>query len=274
MTTNTRQRPLIIAHRGASAVASENTMAAFKRAMVLGADGIELDVRLTRDGVPVVIHDASLRRTGLREGAIARMTSTELADVDVGTWFTRAHPALQKNDFSDERIPTLDNVLDLFANAGPYKDLLIYVEIKADREKALRPDLISSVADLIIRRKMVKRVVVVSFELSVIESIKRFDASIRAGALFSPKQTVALKTSRNIIAAAIDAGADEILLHKLIARPRLVDRAHQQSLPVLVWTVDDPSWIRRHQNLDLHALITNNPALFTGPRQTTVANEG
>ena len=58
-------------------------MAAFKRAMVLGADGIELDVRLTRDGVPVVIHDASLRRTGLREGAIARITSTELADVDV-----------------------------------------------------------------------------------------------------------------------------------------------------------------------------------------------
>ena len=81
--------PLIIGHRGASADAPENTMAAFREAIAVGADGIEFDVRLTRDGVPVVIHDSTLRRTGGLPQRIAEITQSELATIDVGSWFAR-----------------------------------------------------------------------------------------------------------------------------------------------------------------------------------------
>ncbi|HET6851924.1 MAG TPA: glycerophosphodiester phosphodiesterase family protein, partial [Pyrinomonadaceae bacterium] len=81
--------PLIIGHRGASAVAPENTIAAFKEAIAVGADGVEFDVRLTRDRVPVVIHDSTLRRTAGLQRRVADLTWAELEQVDVGSWFDR-----------------------------------------------------------------------------------------------------------------------------------------------------------------------------------------
>ena len=102
--------PLIIGHRGASALAPENTLAAFARALDDGADGIELDVRLAKDGVPVVIHDATLRRTGLTSGEVAQMTSEQLANVNVGSWFNRAHPTLAREEYEQQRVPTLADV--------------------------------------------------------------------------------------------------------------------------------------------------------------------
>src|SRR5215208_2524413 len=82
--------PLIIGHRGASAVAPENTMAAFREAIATGADGIEFDVRLTRDGVPVIIHDSTLRRTGGLQRRVSDLAASELEQVDVGSWFAPA----------------------------------------------------------------------------------------------------------------------------------------------------------------------------------------
>src|SRR5258707_15421788 len=106
--------PLIIGHRGASALAPENTLVAFERALADGAAGVELDVRLASDGVPVVIHDPTLRRTGLREGVVAKMRSRELREVEVGTWFNRAHPQISQSRYTGQFVPTLDQILDLF----------------------------------------------------------------------------------------------------------------------------------------------------------------
>jgi len=92
--------PLIIAHRGASAVAPENTLAAFARGLEDDAHGFELDVRLARDGVPVVIHDAKLQRTGSRADRVSQMTSAQLGEVDSGSWFNRARPALFRTPLS------------------------------------------------------------------------------------------------------------------------------------------------------------------------------
>src|SRR5467141_1624776 len=111
--TISKTPPLIIGHRGASALAPENTLASFKRALEDGAAGVELDVRLASDGVPVVIHDATLRRTGLREGLVAKMTSGELGQTAVGSWFNRAHPELAQVQYSRQFVPTLEQVFDL-----------------------------------------------------------------------------------------------------------------------------------------------------------------
>src|ERR1044071_4382596 len=112
--------PLVIAHRGASAHAPENTLAAFRRALEVGADGVEFDVRLSRDGVPAVIHDSTLERTGGRADKVSKLTALELQDVDVGSWFNRKHPERADQAFADERVPLLTQVLELLAD---YKGL-------------------------------------------------------------------------------------------------------------------------------------------------------
>src|SRR5687767_7726644 len=110
--------PLILGHRGASALAPENSLAAFRRAMDDGADGIEFDVRLSYDHVPVVIHDATLKRTGRVDRLVSGLTAEELGEVDVGSWFTeRTHTEAQA--FVGEKLPTLARVFELFnAEAG------------------------------------------------------------------------------------------------------------------------------------------------------------
>ncbi|HEX6626268.1 MAG TPA: glycerophosphodiester phosphodiesterase family protein, partial [Pyrinomonadaceae bacterium] len=105
--------PLIIGHRGASALAPENTLVAFERALDDGADGVEFDVRLARDRVPVVIHDATLRRTLLRDETVAALTSSELRRWDAGTWFTLRFPERARDDYHLARVPTLDETLGL-----------------------------------------------------------------------------------------------------------------------------------------------------------------
>jgi len=242
-------------------VAPENTVAAFARAIDDGAEGIELDVRLAHDGVPVVIHDASLRRTGLASGAIDQISSGELAGTDVGTWFNRARPELAREEFASEGVPTLERVFQLVID--PH--FTIHVELKSDGNES--DNLVRSVIELITRYRFQERVTVVSFDLDAIRQTKRLDSSIRTGALFAPRHGggMGLRAER-IVAMATDSGADEILLHRLIARPRLVNSALKNNLPVVVWTVDDLGWLQRARDLGVQALITNNPALLIAHR--------
>jgi glycerophosphoryl diester phosphodiesterase len=251
--------PLIIAHRGSSAAAPENTLAAFGHALDAGADGIELDVRLASDGVPVVIHDASLRRTGSVRDEISQMTSTQLAKADVGSWFNRAHPVLAQEEYARECVPTLESVFQLVLNRKR-DEFTIYIELKTDGKAS---DLARSVAELIRRDGFHQRVVVVSFDLDALRETKLTDSSIRTGALFAPRHGAGagLRVER-IVATGVESGADEILLHRLIARPKLISSAIRSDLKVVVWTVDDATWLGRATDLGVHALITNDPALL------------
>lgn len=254
--------PLIIGHRGAAALAPENTVVAFERALTDGAAGVELDVRLASDGVPVVIHDASLRRTGLHEGIVAKMTSRELGQTDVGSWFNSSHPRLAEAEYNRQVVPTLAQVFELFSKRSN-RSALIYVEMKTDKAEDTFVELAAAVVQLVNHRRIRSRVVVVSFNLKAIAQIKRIDLGIATGALFEPRRNP-VKTIRKhpMITAALDCGADQILLHRLIATRRLVDLAAENDLLPVVWTVDDSKCIRRATSLGVHALITNNPGLI------------
>jgi glycerophosphoryl diester phosphodiesterase len=258
--TISKTPPLIIGHRGASAVAPENTLAAVTRALDEGSAGVEFDVRLASDGVPVVIHDASLRRTGLCEGTVATMTSTELQQVDVGSWFNQTHSKLAQDEYSSQRLPTLDQVLDLL-NQHPNRPAAIYVEMKTDQAEESYVDLAQAVAQLVRHHRMQSRVVVVSFNLKAVAQIKLIDSSLTTGALFEPRRNpVKLIRGHPLITATLACGADQILLHRLIATRRLADLAAENNLRSVVWTVDDPKWLRRRAEYGIHAVITNNPA--------------
>jgi glycerophosphoryl diester phosphodiesterase len=236
-------------------VAPENTLAAFRQALAAGADGIELDVRLAQDGIPVVIHDATLRRTGLVAGQVNGLDSAQLAQVDVGSWFNRANPKLAQSDYSKERVPTLTRVFELFRQ----NPATIYVEMKSETDSTA-DHLAHAVAKLIKEFKFQDRVVAVSFNLTTIATLKRIDSSIRTGALFGSTNVSSRNRRESVLARAADCGADELLLNHLLARRKLVEKAHEGNLPVAVWTVDDAKWVERARLLGLHALITNHPA--------------
>ena len=255
--------PLIIGHRGASALAPENTLAAFRRAIADGADGIEFDVRLARDGVAVVVHDATLVRTGLLKRRVANLTAAELQATDVGSWFRRS---AQKSfaadqDFAGETVPLLQDVFKLFEkNKGR-----LYLEMKADAGAGA--ELAAEVVRMIRQSPIRSHVVVECFDLSLIERVKAIDASIRTAALFEPKLSKPTTIlPRNLAELAQAAGADEIALHHSLARRRIVERALRLNQRVVVWTVDDPGWVTKAQTLQIHALMTNDPARLLAAR--------
>ena len=252
------KRPLIIAHRGSSSVAPENTLAAFAQAIADEADGVEFDIQLAKDGVPVAIHDANLRRTANRRDAIKSLTSTELASIGVGSWFNRKYPRRAKPAYANERIPTLTQVFDLVVS-NAHSEFTCYVELKVDQRDTAYHDLVESVLSSIDAHRLSHNTTIVSFNLAALAYTKLRKPSIRTGALFKP---IALTAKRKliIINRATECGATEILLHRLMARRGMIDLALKSGLTPVVWTVDDPRWVQRAECLDIHSLITNIPA--------------
>jgi glycerophosphoryl diester phosphodiesterase len=250
-----RHKPLVVGHRGASAHAPENTLAAFALALADGADGLEFDVRLARDGVPVVIHDSTLRRTARRDGKVASLSSLALAEIDVGSWFNRRFPARARDEYASERVPTLAQVIELFAP----RCRALYVELKCERADA---DELAAATVEVLRAQAdaARRCVVESFTLGAVAGVKRLAPELRTAALFERTLRRPRVAPREMIARALDAGADEIALQRTLVSRRTVEAARAAGLPTVVWTVDHPAWARRAVELGLRALITNRPA--------------
>ena len=243
--------PLIIGHRGASAKAPENTIAAFQMTIDARADGIEFDVRLTRDGVPVVIHDNNLKRTGGSNHRVADLSLAELKEIDVGRWF-------DKTLFANERVPTLEEVFQLFESS----DHLLYLEMKCDG--AERNRLAQTCCDFLRGSSLKERVIVECFDLQGLESIKEIDCDIKTAALFEPR--LRRPFGSGVIDQALAVKANEIALHHRLANQRLVDAALKANLKVVVWTVDDTAWLKRASSHGITALITNDPEAFVRQR--------
>lgn len=257
--------PLIIAHRGASAFAPENTLGAFKRAIEDGAEGIEFDVRLTIDGEVVVIHDASLRRTGLREGSISEMTSAELGRIDAGSWFNLKYPLRAVPEFANETVPTLTATLELLKNFHG----LIYIELKSG--PGMVEKLCGAVCRVIEVSPLLPQMIVKSFDLSAIPHIRRLCPEVQTAALFTARVMTVLRKETRIIRAAKTVGAQQISVHYSLATGGLTKIAGREGLPVTVWTVDHPRWIKRGAELGLKAIITNDPGRMLEEKRRVIA---
>ena len=246
--------PLIIGHRGASAHAPENTLVAFQMAIDALADGIEFDVQLAKDGVPVVIHDATLKRTGLRPESVAELTSKQLSKTDIGSWFNVKYPRHADAAFSRETVPTLAQVLELCRDfAG-----LIYIELKVNV-----PDYVSlaaAVCDVIRDSPQLPQMIVKSFKLGAIPEVRHRLPEVQTAALFEPTILDYLGRRKYMIALAREFGAHQISLHYSVVTRRLTALAAEAQMPVTIWTADNPTWVRRCQKLGIRALIANDPA--------------
>ena len=261
-------RPLIIGHRGASALAPENTLASFKRAIESGADGVEFDVRLSKDGVPVVIHDATLVRTAGIDNRVAELTATQLSSIDAGSWFNAAYPAHARREFAAEGIPSLRSVLELLKNVeGP-----IYLEMKCETE-----DDVSALVDAVYREiagsHLLKQIIVKSFRLGVIPRMRAVLSGVQTAALFAPQVMRLLRKEKYMINIAEELGADHLSVHKSLVSRKLVRKAEKVGMPVTVWTVNTVGWIPRAIRQGLFAVITNHPSKMLAARESRLPQE-
>jgi glycerophosphoryl diester phosphodiesterase len=253
----------VIAHRGASGLAPENTLAAFRLAARLGADGVELDVHLSADGVPIVIHDKRLNRTTNSRGAVSRCTVQGLQSLDAGTWFerrlarrprTRAMTRrLTPSSFAGEPLPTLEDALTLFESAALER---IYIELKGN--VASQELLLDRVLSLVRRSRLQRSVTLLSFDHAIIRRAKEIDGAIRTAATFAASGR-RLVSTRSIGRAVEDARVDEVALHFGLVTKRRVDALHERGIAVSVWTVNSKLAMRRSTACGVDSIMTNFP---------------
>ncbi|MEO8648247.1 MAG: glycerophosphodiester phosphodiesterase [Acidobacteriota bacterium] len=255
-----RPLPIIVGHRGASAYAPENTLAAFRRAIDDGAEGLEFDVRLSRDGVPVVIHDATLQRTGGLANEVAEMTSSELGGTDVGSWFNSAFPARASEAFAAETVPTLRQTLELLREfTGRF-----YIELKCGPSDA--EELSKAVCGVIRDSPLLPQIVVKSFHLGISPILKMSCSGVRTAALFAPQIMTMLRKEKYLVNIAREFNADELSMHYSLATRKLMRKADAAGFPVTIWTAENPRWVKRGIRIGLTAIITNDPARLLARR--------
>jgi glycerophosphoryl diester phosphodiesterase len=247
---------LVIGHRGSSAEAPENTLPSFEAAVRRGADAIELDVRLTADGAPVVIHDATLDRTTDRSGPLAALTLAELRAVDAGWQFTpdlgRTHPYRG----GDARVPTLGEVLWAFPR------LNILVEIK-------EPSAREAVRRVLVQEDAAARCVVASEHR---DALLGFDAPLFARGA-SALEISALYWAAMFRRRPPASGYRMLsvpLRHRGLPVPTsgFVAAARAQGCAVHVWTVDSPDTARRLWRRGVSGIVTNVPGTMVEARRT------
>ncbi|MEM6689585.1 MAG: glycerophosphodiester phosphodiesterase [Planctomycetota bacterium] len=224
----------VMAHRGASSVAPENTMAAFEQAIEDGADWIEIDVQEIADGTVVVAHDSDFMKLSQNPLKIWDAAPSDLADLDIGSWFSK--------DFADERVPTLEEVLRLCRGRVKVNIELKYYGHDQQLEQ--------SVVDIVEAEKMADQVMVMSLKPEAIAKVKALRPNWRCGLLLS----VYVGNMKNI-------EADFLAVNSKFATRSFVQRAHRLGKEVYVWTVNDAATMSQVLNRQVDGILTDRPDL-------------
>lgn len=236
-------RFMVVAHRGGSGTAPENTMAAFKGAIDAGVDMIELDTRMTKDYHLVVFHDRNLRRTTNGTGFVWESTLQELRVLDAGSWFSPR--------FRGERIPTLREVMDLLP-----PQVGLNIEVKTDGDPREKRVLEESLVLLLREQRMEGRVLISSFDHSHLRRLHRLAPELHLGALYFPLRDFAKKPSsltRRLGAKAFICSLSQI-------RKRSVVDAHQHGIFVGVYGVNTLEQLAQARRYGVDAVVTDFPA--------------
>ena len=256
-------RPLVYAHRGGAALRPENTIASFDYGLSLGADGLEFDVRLSRDGIVVVHHDDTLERTTNARGPVSSLTADELARVDAAHWFTpveagRRRDAPRSFPYRGQGhgVPRLRQVL------ARYPGVPLIIELKAND-----PELARLALEDVRAENATDRVAFGSFGWRVLRATRRLDPQVATGA---SREEVRLALYRSWVRWPLGKEAyREFQVPERSGPTRIVSRhfiahAHRAGLVVKVWTVNEPADMRRLLDWGVDALISDRPDLAVG----------
>ncbi len=234
-------KPWVVAHRGASGHAPENTMAAFRRAVELGAGFIETDLQLSKDGRLVAIHDNELGRTTTGSGPVSAFTLDELRSLDAGSWFGR--------EFSGERIPMLEEII-AFARQS---DVVFFLELKAGSAWGIELALVNALR----ASQEAARTVALSFDAAALRTIVRMDPTLMCGFLYDDARADAVST-------AVHAGVRQLAPRGDCVTPELVAQAHQAGLQVVTWTVNQAEQMRALAAAGVNGIMTDFPERLVG----------
>lgn len=245
-------RPLVFGHRGGARLGPENTRLAFARGLAAGADGVECDVRLSADGVPVLIHDATLDRTTSGRGPVAALTAAELAALDATCHFTAADGARPAE--RAEGVPTLRALLEQAPTAR------VIIELK-DYSAAVA----LAVAAVVRETAAVARVCVGSFDRAVLDTLRAAAPEIVTSASRSEAQQTLARSWLPVPLPRLTAPRYRAFqvperagrLH--VVRPAFVRQAHREGALVQVWTVDAPDDVRRLLDDGVDGIISDRP---------------
>ena len=226
-------QPLVVSHAACAGHAPENTLAGLRLALHMGVDAIEVDVHLSADGIPVLIHDDSVDRTTDGRGAVAALTLAELQELDAGA----------RSPFETcrgERVPTLAEALELIHSRA-----LLVIEIKP-------PDIEEAVLEAVRRAEALDWAMVWSFHPGVVAEVRRREPRLPAGLL-------TLSLSDAIARQALELGAQATsVFYQNISEER-VRAAHRKALAVHAWTADQPAEMRRLAAAGVDGIVTNFP---------------
>ncbi len=241
--------PLVIAHRGNSSAAPENTLASFESALAIGATLVECDVQMTGDGHIVVIHDPTLDRTADRTGDVRTLSLAQVQAADV------SYPKNFGSRFSPQRVPTLGEVLAFVKGRAR-----LMLEIKKESSQMNSDEFERRIAEALVKSgvrmspDMGTDIAVISFSTPILERMAAILPRAPRGHLFyrDPEET--------LFAAAERVGASFVMPEKGHLSPGLLERARQRNLGVATWVCDDPVEFRQLSTLGLLGIGTNRPA--------------
>ena len=237
--------PVRIAHRGASGagLAPENTLAAFERAIQVGVDAVEVDVRSTRDGALVVLHDPLLDRTTDRDGPVHEMSLEQVREADAGGWFGP--------EFVGQKVPILAEVLDLMRRRA-----LVVIEIKADH---LAEAVLRVVDDLVVA----DQVVIQSFSFETLRRVKAIDPAAPTALLVGNLPTSPSRMrARRMVREVLSLGANILNIWHATLTPAFFEEVRKRGLTVWTWTVDEEVVLRDVVQMGVQGVATNRPDLL------------
>lgn len=227
---------LVIAHRGASGHAPENTFAAFRRALALGATFVETDLQLTRDARFVAIHDDTVNRTTNGQGAVHDLTLADLRKLDAGSWFG--------SEFAGERIPTLEEILEF----SKKHDVVFYLELKPGGSWGGEHALIGALRE----SGEIPRSVVISFDAGILASIRKIEPTLMTGLLYDGQLDDPLDR-------AIEIGARQVAVRGDLVTPWMLGQARRRDLQIVCWTVNHPAHMRQLAAAGVDGIMSDYP---------------
>jgi glycerophosphoryl diester phosphodiesterase len=230
----------VVAHRGASGHAPENTLAAFRKAVEMGARFIETDLQISRDARIVAIHDTTLDRTTNGHGLVHALTLEQIRLLDAGSWFE----ARAQASYAGERVPTLDEILAF----SKEHDTNFYLEIKSGSAWGVEHSVVAAVRN----SHAFARVVILSFDPATLDSVYRLDETIMTGFLCEIP-------SPDLVERAVKIGARQLAPRGDLVTPALVKHAHESGLQVVAWTINDPAQMLRLIDAGVDGIMTDYP---------------
>lgn len=237
---------IVIAHRGASAYYPENTMAAFEGAMEMKAEMIELDVMMSKDGVPVVFHDAELDDHSNGTGLISSYTLEELKKLDAGSWFD--------SKFANEQIPTLDEVLEWASGK-----IALNIEIKTEAvSDEIEGGVEEKCLELVQKYEMEDHVLFSSFDYRAVSHLKELDSDMPVALLYDRSQSK--RKLPNELITEYKADAFNCSYRQL--KNRWISDLREHQIPNFIYTVDEESRMRKLLNAGVTGIFTNKPDLL------------